>query len=480
MPASTRDTLENTPPTVRLSRMARTRNDERSRILIADDQSDVLSALRLLLRNEGFDVAVASSPAGVRSAVQEASFDVVLIDLNYTRDTTSGREGLELLSELRTIDPTLPVVVMTAWGSIELAVESMRLGARDFVEKPWDNHRLLAVVRNQVRLARELRHGMRLEAENALLMAQGDEEFVAESPAMQSVLDMVARIAPSDAAVLLTGENGTGKSAIARLIHRASPRAEQAFVSVNMGAMPESVFESEMFGHVKGAFTDAKSDRIGRFELADGGSLFLDEIGNIPLAQQAKLLRVIETGEFERVGSSRTQRSSVRIVSATNSNLAAMVGNQSFRQDLLFRLNMVEIRLPALRERRVDIWLLATRRLNACARKYQRGALSFSASALTALESYAWPGNVRELQNVVERAVLMANRSEITLEDLRLSAATPPAASIEDMSLDDAERLLLKTALRRAAGNVNVAAEALGLSRSAMYRRIEKLGVTID
>ncbi len=451
------------------------------RIVIADDQPDVLTALRLLLRSEGFDVTSVSSPAGLLEAVRTESFDVAIIDLNYARDTTSGREGLELLSQLQQLDAQLPVVVMSAWASIEIAVEAMRRGARDFIEKPWDNHRVLTIVRNQVNLGRELRYGQRLAAENALLQAASDENFIADSPAMLAVVETARRVADSDASVLITGENGTGKGLIARLIHRLSKRADNSFIAVNMGAIPESVFESEMLGHVRGAFTDAKADRVGRFELADGGTLFLDEIGNVPLSQQAKMLRVIESGEFERVGSSRTQRSDVRILAATNADMDVMVRAGEFRQDLLFRINTIELRMPALRERGEDILPLARARLAVCTAKYQRPIAGFDVAALKALRSYAWPGNVRELNSVVERAVLMSTGREISVADLRLTAAGPPAAvSIEDMSLDDAERLLLKTALRRAEGNVNVAAEALGLSRSAMYRRLEKLGVRID
>ncbi|HEY1283064.1 MAG TPA: sigma-54 dependent transcriptional regulator [Steroidobacteraceae bacterium] len=460
--------------------MSDARPAEQLRVIVADDQQDVLTALRLLLRNDGMRVRTVSSPAGLLDAVRSESFDVALIDLNYTRDTTSGREGLELLAQLQAVDPSLPVIVMTAWGTIDIAVEAIRRGARDFLEKPWENPRVLSIVRNQGSYSREVRHSRRLEAENQLLRTAGDEDFIAEAPAMRAVLDTVERIAPSDASVLITGENGTGKGLIARLIHTRSSRAAKPFISVNMGSIPESVFESEMMGHVRGAFTDAKADRVGRFELADGGTLFLDEIGNVPVGQQAKLLRIIESGEFERVGSSRTQRADVRVVTATNADLSELVAQGRFRQDLLFRLNTIEVRLPPLRERREDIVPIAYRRLAVLAAKYGRRIEGFDDGALLMLRGYAWPGNVRELGNVIERAVLMARAPTIAAADLRLDMQAQAAPSIEAMTLDDAERLLIRAALRRADGNVNAAAEALGLSRSAMYRRLEKLGIRAD
>jgi DNA-binding NtrC family response regulator len=369
---------------------------------------------------------------------------------------------------------------MTAWGTIDIAVEAMRRGARDFIEKPWDNPRVLSIVRNQGSYSREVRHSRRLEAENQLLRTAADEDFICESAAMHAVLDTVERIAPSDASVLITGENGTGKGIIARLIHARSARASKPFIAVNMGSIPESVFESEMMGHVRGAFTDAKADRVGRFELADGGTLFMDEIGNVPVGPQGKLLRIIESGEFERVGSSRTQRADVRVLTATNANLPELVEHGRFRQDLLFRLNTIELRLPPLRDRHEDIVPIAYRRLAALAAKYGRRIEGFDDSALLLLRTYSWPGNVRELGNVIERAVLMARAPTIAAADLRLDLQAQAAPSIEAMSLDDAERLLIRTALRRAEGNVNAAAEALGLSRSAMYRRLEKLGIRTD
>ena len=453
------------------------------RILIADDQTDVLAALSLLLKGERFQIESASSPAGVLKSIDGQEFDVILIDLNYARDTTSGSEGLDLLSKIHAIDPSLPVVVMTAWGSVDLAVEAMRRGARDFIQKPWDNARLLAVLRTQVELAQALRRGSRLEAENIALRDSASEgdipQIVAESAAMKSALKLVERIGPADANVLIMGENGTGKEVITRLLHSISSRRSKPLISVNAGALAEGVFESELFGHVRGAYTDAKSDRVGRFELADGGTLFLDEIGNVPLNLQTKLLRVIETGEFERVGSSKTQKINVRLLSATNADLHAEVAQGRFRQDLLFRLNTVEIRLPPLRDRLEDIPVLAEHFLKIHRERYRRPILGFTPEAFDALRHHLWPGNVRELDHVIERAVLMSTGNVVTAFDLALEG-TPDArlsARLEEMSLEDAERLLIKKALARFEGNANRAAEALGLSRSALYRRLQKYGL---
>jgi DNA-binding NtrC family response regulator len=437
----------------------------------------------LLLKGERFQIQSASSPAGVLKAIDGQEFDVVLIDLNYARDTTSGSEGLDLLTKIHAVDPSLPVVVMTAWGSVDLAVEAMRRGARDFIQKPWDNARLLAVLRTQVELAEALRRGSRLEAENIALRDSASDtdipQIVAESPAMKAVLKLVERIGPADANVLIIGENGTGKEVITRLLHSISSRRTEPLISVNAGALAEGVFESELFGHVRGAFTDAKSDRVGRFELADGGTLFLDEIGNVPLNLQAKLLRVIETGEFERVGSSKTQKINVRLLSATNADLHAEVAQGRFRQDLLFRLNTVEIRLPPLRDRLEDIPVLAEHFLKIHRERYRRPILGFTPEAFDALRHHLWPGNVRELDHVIERAVLMSTGNIVTAFDLALEG-TPDArlsARLEEMSLEDAERLLIKKALARFEGNANRAAEALGLSRSALYRRLQKYGL---
>jgi DNA-binding NtrC family response regulator len=450
------------------------------RILIADDQPDVLEALRLLLKGEGYETEAVSSPAAVLRALESRDFDAALIDLNYARDTTSGQEGLDLLSRIKSLDGAPPVVVMTAWGSVELAVEAMRRGARDFIQKPWENERLLSVLRNQVELGQALRRGQRLEAENRVLRDGHDAPtLIAESEAMRDALDLTERVAPSDANVLITGENGTGKEVVARTLHALSARASKPMVTVNMGALSEGLFESELFGHVRGAFTDAKSDRVGRFELAEGGTLLLDEIANASLALQAKLLRVLETGEFERLGSSKTRRADVRVVSATNADPRAEVEAGRFRQDLLFRLNTVEIHLPPLRERGRDIQLLAEHFLRQYAQRYRRDIDGFDDAARRVLAEHPWPGNVRELDHVVERAVLMARGDVVTATDLGLRAGVAGAAlpRLEEMSLEDVERLLIQKALARYEGNANRAAEALGLSRSALYRRLQKYGL---
>jgi len=444
-----------------------------ARILIADDDPDVLAALRLLLRGEGFEVHAANAPARVVAAVEGEDFDAALLDLNYARDTTSGREGVELVRRLRDLDPTLPVIVMTAWGSVEGAVAAVLGGARDYIEKPWDNKRLLATLRSQIELSAALRRARRLELENRLLSPDGAPPLIAESPAMRPVMDLIARVAPSDASVLVTGEHGTGKELVACILHAASPRAARPMVTVNVGGLSESLFESELFGHERGAFTGARGERLGRFELADGGTLFLDEIANVPLAQQAKLLRVLQTGEFERVGSSRTRRVSVRLVSATNADLRAEVAVGRFREDLLFRIDTVEIHLPPLRERREDIPLLGAHFLERHATRYGKRLAGFEPEALEALRAHPWPGNVRELDHAVERAVLLAIGDQVRAADLGLKPAEA-GTTLDHLTLDEAEKELMRRALKRHEGNVSEAAKALGLSRSAFYRRLER------
>ena len=447
------------------------------RLLVADDQPHIHEALQLLLRPHGYRLESAKSPSEVREALSENSFDALLIDLNYTRDTTSGKEGLDLLSEIVAVDSNLPVIVMTAWGNVELAVEAMRRGARDFIQKPWENDRLLAILRTQVELHHALQRAERLAAENRLLQVQGRPEFIASAASMQPVLEAIARVGPSDANVLITGEHGSGKEVVAQTLHALSLRASRSMVAVNTGALAEGLFESELFGHVKGAFTDARTDRIGRFELADGGTIFLDEIGNVPIRQQAKLLRVLESGEIERLGSSRARKIDVRLISATNIDLQAACSSGQFREDLLFRLNTVEIHVPPLRERREDIPTLAIHFLRRYASRYRREVAGFDNSALQVITQYAWPGNVRELEHTLERAVLMCRGHEIQPADLGLNLQRPQAQNFEELSLEAVETLLIRKALQRFQGNISQAAEALGLSRGALYRRMEKYGL---
>jgi DNA-binding NtrC family response regulator len=447
-----------------------------ARILIADDQTDVLEALRILLKGEGHQTDAVTSLAGVFQALEKREYALLLMDLNYTRDTTSGQEGLEVLPKIQAIDNTLPVVVMTAWATIDLAVEAMKRGARDFIPKPWDNERLLAIVRTQLELSAALRKGRKLEAANQLLRGNVPN-IIAESPRMRPVLELIARVAPSDANVLVTGENGTGKGLVARAIHALSARSSHSMITVNMGGLSEGIFESELFGHVKGAFTDAKTDRAGRFELADESTLFMDEIANIPMNLQAKLLRVIETGEFERVGSSKTLHANVRIISATNANLRDEVAAAKFRQDLLFRLNTIEVSLPPLRERREDIMPLGNNFLRAHANRYRKQLTGFEEKARDVLMQHHWPGNVRELDHVIERAVLMTQGQLVKANDLGLTNVREDGARIEEMSLEEVEAFLIKKALQRFDGNARKAAEALGLSRSAFYRRLQQHGL---
>ncbi len=447
------------------------------RILIADDQLDVLEALRLLLKSEGYKIEAAESPEQVLRAIEQKDFDLAIIDLNYSRDTTSGQEGLDLLAKIQTTDPMLPVIVMTAWGSVDLAVEAMRRGAKDFIQKPWENERLSSIVRLQLELSEALRRGQRLEAENALLRGDNLPTMIAQAPAMQPVLQLISRVGPSDANVLITGEPGTGKEVVAKILHAISPRANKPMVPVNAGGLAEGVFESELFGHVKGAFTDARVDRVGRFELADEGTLFLDEIANVPMNLQAKLLRVLEIGEMERVGSSKTKKVNVRVISATNAKLLEEVENGRFRQDLLYRLNTIEIHLPPLRERREDIGPLASHFLGVHSQRYRKQLAGFDHAAVQAMHEHVWQGNVRELNHVIERAVLMAQDNVVRVSDLALKAGVSGSPRLEDMSLEDVEAFLIKKALARYGGNVSHAANALGLSRSALYRRLQRYGL---
>ena len=441
-------------------------------ILVADDDGDVRQALSLLLRDMGCEVATAASPAEALSSLRQRRPELVLLDLNYQRDTTSGVEGLALLRQIKALEDAVPVVVLTGWATVELAVQAMQLGAEDFLEKPWENDRVRALVSARLpAAANDAAPGGFAEALQA--GESGEDEPVLRSRAMQDVLEVAGRVAESDVPVLLTGESGTGKGLIARWIHRHSPRRERAFVSVNLGGLAETLFESELFGHVKGAFTDARTDRVGRIERARGGTLFLDEIANITPAQQARLLHVLEEGVFERVGETVSRPTEARILAATNANVRELIDTSRFREDLYFRLNAVEIMLPPLRERREDVQLLARHFLARFTRAQGRN-LSLSAGAVRALEAYDWPGNVRELAHVMQRAALLARAERIETADLRITS-DPGAGDLDNLTLEQAERYVVRRAIESCGGNVAAAAEKLGVSRSALYRRLEKL-----
>lgn len=460
------------------------------KVLLADDDENILAALKLQLKMEGFSSDAVTSPESVIKALKNTNYDLLLMDLNYHQDTTSGDEGLALISSIRKTDTLLPIVAMTGWGTIDIAVDAMRRGANDFIEKPCDNNRLFNILKNLIALKNSQQRSQRLASENELLRDSiKPKQWVCQSQAMKQVMNVVNNVAATDINILITGENGTGKSQLANIIHQHSKRKDNSIITVNMGAINEAIFESELFGHVKGSFTDAKANRIGRFELADQGSLFMDEIANIPLSQQAKLLRVLESGEYEKLGCSKSQKASVRIISASNANLELMVANNEFRQDLLFRLNSIEIAIPALRERVADIPILANNFLAKYSQKYQRNITDISSNALKQLLSYQWPGNIRELDHLIERAVLMASSNELQADDLLLKAplVTPNAtgtttdeANADDwaqLSMEQAEEKLISLVLRRFSGNAKEAALSLGYSKSAFYRRLEKFGL---
>ena len=451
------------------------------RILVADDQQDIIDALKFLLLDEGYEVTPARSPAEALERLEASDFDLVVLDLNYTRDTTSGQEGFDLMERIRSLDPSLPVLVMTGFSSVSGAVEAMRRGARDYIEKPWDDDKLLAAVRTQIELRRAVRRNQRLQEANARLQRGATPVFVGEAPAIKDVRQTIERVAPSDASVLITGEHGTGKEVVAAWLHALSDRRGKPLVTMNAGGLAEGIAESELFGHVKGAFTDARVDRIGCFEMADEGTLFLDEIANMPMRLQAKLLRVLQTGEMARVGSSRVRYVNVRVLSATNADLHAEIAAGRFREDLLYRLNTVVIHLPPLRDRRSDIEALAQHFLATYAARYRKPIAGFEPEASALMQAHGWPGNVRELAHSIERAVLMSDPAATTIAGRHLSLrprGTGDVAPAADLSLEEAERVFIEKVLARHNGDVRLAAEQLGMSRSALYRRLQQYGVS--
>ncbi len=445
-------------------------------ILIVDDQQDIRLSASLVLTHHGYKCLEADSPLQALAIIEQQQIDLLLLDMNFNKDTTSGEEGLALLKQLSEMNLSLPIVVMTAWASVDIAVQAMQLGAGDFVEKPWQNNRLLSIVKHQLEnahLSQENKRFSQLQRDGENTPAP-----LAVSDIMQQLMAQAKRVAQTDASILITGDNGTGKSMLASYIHACSSRANARFVSTNMGAIPDSLFESELFGHKRGAFTDAKEDRLGRFDLAQDGTLFLDEIGTLPGQLQSKLLRVLETGEYESLGSSRTMRTNARIITATNADLSQLISAGQFRKDLLYRLNTVQLHVPALSERVQDILPLAEHFLAQHAARYHRLGIAFTEFTKQALLEYPWPGNVRELSHCIERAVILASGDSIDVKDLALERSQAIASNQSElMTFEDGERRVLKAALTHYRGNVVSAAEYLGLSKSAMYRRLEKLSI---
>ncbi len=448
-------------------------------ILVIDDMADVRLSANFLLSNQGYNVLEADSVLRALDVIKQDKVDLVLLDMNYSSDTTSGQEGLNFLAKLTKLDINIPVVAMTGWSSVDLAVKAMQQGATDFIEKPWDNQRLLQIIKQQIQVTDLKKQNRRLRQQQQSESSENSASLIWQSKAMSKLMAQIKRIAKTDATILLTGENGTGKSSVAAYIHQLSARCQQSLVTVNMGAIPESLFESELFGHKKGAFTDAKETRVGRFEMANEGTLFLDEIANIPLAQQAKLLRVLESNEYEMVGSSITECANVRLISASNANFEDLIRDEKFRADLFYRLNTIEIHIPPLRERTEDILPLAEHFVAKHALRYGQVDLILADDVAIKLKGYDWPGNIRELSHVMERAVLFADEKIITAQAITLKkqASQSGEETLPFMTLEQAEQQLLMQALQKTDGLTVEAADLLGISKSAIYRRMEKYDI---
>lgn len=457
-------------------------SNKKGSILIVDDDEDVLQAARLLLKQNGVTVHTEKTPDKIPGLLKSYKYDVVLLDMNFHDDVSSGEEGFYWLQKIRETDPSISVILITAYGDIDKAVKAVKEGATDFVLKPWQNEKLVTTVLAALKLTDSLREVATLKEQQLQLSAEIDhhyKEIIGRSPAMLEVLQMIEKVAATEANVLILGENGTGKELIARALHRRSDRRERIFVNVDMGAIPETLFESDLFGYKKGAFTDAKEDKAGRFEVAHGGTLFLDEIGNIPLNLQSKLLTVIQNRKVTRVGAIEPRPIDIRLVCATNKSLQEMVKEGDFREDLLYRINTIEIHLPPLRDRREDIETLVEHYVKLYASKYKKSELAVSKGAVQKLEGYAWPGNIRELQHAIERAVIMTSGNELTEEDFLLvrTGSNKEASLSDDLTLEELEKAALKKALQKHKGNITKTAEELGLTRASVYRRIEKFGL---
>jgi DNA-binding NtrC family response regulator len=452
------------------------------RVLIIDDNQDILQAARLFLKQHTTLVHTENDPKSIPSCLKNETYDVVFLDMNFAKGATSGQEGFYWLDRILEIDPSIIVILITAFGDVDMAVRAIKEGATDFILKPWQNEKLLATLSAALKLRRSRMEASSLRSRQKQLSADLDQpfhDFIGISPAMEQVFEIIQKVGQTDANVLILGENGTGKELVARALHRHSPRSGEVFISVDMGALSESLFESELFGHVKGAFTDAREDRTGRFEIASEGSLFLDEIGNLPLTLQSKLLRVVETRSITRVGSNKAIDVDVRLICATNLPIQDMVAQKEFRQDLLYRINTVELQIPPLRERPEDIPLLIEHFLKIYSKKYKKNVKRLNTTTLKKLEKYHWPGNVRELQHAIERAVIMSEEEVLQPADFFFAAAEGGADGVvfDNYNLDSIEKTIIRKVISKYGGNISHAAKELGLSRTSLYRRLEKYGL---
>ncbi|MDN5203396.1 sigma-54 dependent transcriptional regulator [Fulvivirgaceae bacterium BMA10] len=455
---------------------------ELGKILIIDDDEDVLLAAKLLLKKHAHEVIIEKNPKKIPFLMNNDTYDVILLDMNFSKDITSGKEGFYWLEQILDIDPSAVVILITAFGDVEMAVKALKVGATDFVLKPWQNEKLLATISTAIKLKKSYTEVDKLKQAKKLLeddMNQPFKDIIGQSEAMKNVFSIIDKVAKTDANVLILGENGTGKELIARALHQKSSRQENVFVGVDMGAITETLFESELFGHKKGSFTDAKEDRAGRFEVANKGTLFLDEIGNLSLPLQSKLLTVLQRREVTRIGSNKSVPIDIRLICATNMPVHDMVGDNTFRQDLLYRINTVEIRLPALRERLEDIPLLAEHFMKVYCGKYRKQIKKMSAATLKRLQKYSWPGNIRELQHAIERAIIMSEGSTLNPEDFFFLADKTETKNESDdnFNLDEVEKNVIQRAINKHSGNISKAAKELGLTRASLYRRLEKHGL---
>jgi DNA-binding NtrC family response regulator len=455
---------------------------KKGKILVVDDDADVLQAARLFLKQHVKSIETEKDPNSIPTLLKNNRYDLILLDMNFTEDVSSGKEGFFWLQKILEIDPSIAVILITAYGDIDKAVQAVKAGATDFVLKPWKNEKLLTTVMSAMQLTDSKREVAELKETQKQINSDIDHHYkdiIGRSPAMLNVFNTIEKVAATDANVLILGENGTGKEMIARALHRRSARHENVFMNVDMGAITESLFESELFGYVKGAFTDAKEDKAGRFELANGGTLFLDEIGNLPVPLQSKLLTVLQNRKVNRVGSAKSKEIDIRLVCATNQSLKEMVADSTFRQDLLFRINTIEIQLPPLRDRIEDIEALTDHFIKLYSKKYKKEVSGCSKETIKKLEKHSWPGNVRELQHATERAVIMSESTILQPSDFLLTQEISDTEQVvfEDYNLEEVEKMVLRKALKKHEGNISKAADELGLTRASLYRRMDKYGL---